>query len=212
MPRGTSARTRQRIISAADELFYADGIRSASVDAVAERAGITKRTLYYHFPSKDELIRAYLEARDLPTLERMKHVIGAGDLLQGVASLFDVIEKLSTNRKWKGCAFLRAIHELAGMPGHPALAIARQHKRAFEDWLGERSAPLAFPMPGSVRDNSSSSWMAQSPKRWFTAIRHTRRPGRSSLYGFWTVGTKRVLALGCALEPAPHGGAPGRRV
>ena len=56
--------TRERIISAANALFYNDGIRGVSVDAVAEKAGVTKRTLYYHFRSKDELVAAYLAGRD----------------------------------------------------------------------------------------------------------------------------------------------------
>ena len=60
--------TRAQIIQAADDLFYGAGIRSASVDAIAEKAGVTKRTLYYHFRSKDDLIAAYLAARDEPTL------------------------------------------------------------------------------------------------------------------------------------------------
>src|SRR5882757_3550675 len=52
--------TRERIISAANALFYNDGIRGVSVDAVAAKAGVTKRTLYYHFRSKDDLVAAYL--------------------------------------------------------------------------------------------------------------------------------------------------------
>ena len=50
--------TRKRIIEAASKLFYGEGIRAVSVDAVAEKAGVTKRTLYYHFESKDELVAA----------------------------------------------------------------------------------------------------------------------------------------------------------
>src|SRR5689334_18384338 len=65
-----AAETRDGMISAADELFYGEGIRSVSVDAIAERAGVTKRTLYYHFASKDELIAAYLDRRDGATLTR----------------------------------------------------------------------------------------------------------------------------------------------
>ena len=67
MPRN-AAQTRDRILDAANRLFYGEGIRSVSVDAVAEKAGVTKRTLYYHFKSKDELIAAYLESRDQPNL------------------------------------------------------------------------------------------------------------------------------------------------
>ena len=62
--------TREQIIQAADALFYGEGIRSASMDAIAARAGVTKRTLYYHFASKDDLIGAYLTARDEPTFAR----------------------------------------------------------------------------------------------------------------------------------------------
>ena len=50
--------TRDRIVAAANRLFYREGIRAVSVDAVAEEAGLTKRSLYYHFKSKDELIEA----------------------------------------------------------------------------------------------------------------------------------------------------------
>ena len=62
-------KTRERIVAAAARLFYNEGIRAASVDAIAEKAGITKKTLYYHFRSKDELIAAYLASRDQPTLD-----------------------------------------------------------------------------------------------------------------------------------------------
>ena len=55
--------TRERILTAASKLFYAEGIRAVGVDAVAEKAGLTKRTLYYHFRSKDDLVAAYRRAR-----------------------------------------------------------------------------------------------------------------------------------------------------
>ena len=55
-------------MAAAAKLFYAEGIRAVSLDAVADKAGVTKRTFYYHFTSKDELVAATLEARDQPNL------------------------------------------------------------------------------------------------------------------------------------------------
>ena len=55
---GTPSDTRERIISAASKLFYSDGIRAVSVDAVAEKASLTKRTLYYHFKSKPPCVLA----------------------------------------------------------------------------------------------------------------------------------------------------------
>lgn len=61
--------TRERIVAAANRLFYREGIRAVSVDAVAEEAGITKRSLYYHFKIKDELIEAYLCYLDHPNID-----------------------------------------------------------------------------------------------------------------------------------------------
>ena len=62
------ATTRERIIAAASKLFYGQGIRNVGMDLIAEKAGVTKRTLYYHFRSKDDLVAAYLDARDQPNL------------------------------------------------------------------------------------------------------------------------------------------------
>src|SRR5215471_9540463 len=72
--------TRRRLLAAADEVFYAHGIRSSSVDDVAQRAGLTKRTLYYHFPSKDDLAAAYVQQRSDLTLARQ---IGAASSVAG---------------------------------------------------------------------------------------------------------------------------------
>lgn len=134
--------TRMNIIQAADDLFYGEGIRSASMDAIAERAGVTKRTLYYHFRSKDDLIAAYLQSRDQPTLIRYETWLDAtrGTLAEQVAGLFQRLARVAKAAKWKGCGFQRAAAELAGSPGHPALKIGSAHKKKFESWLAGRIA------------------------------------------------------------------------
>ena len=139
MPRDSSL-TRTQIIQAADDLFYGEGIRSASVDAIAERAGVTKRTLYYHFRSKDDLIAAYLEARDEPTLARYEAWLDTtqGTLAEQIAGFFQKLARVANDAKWKGCGFLRAAAELAGTPGHPAQKIGSAHKKKFESWLAGR--------------------------------------------------------------------------
>lgn len=86
---GNSALTRQEILAAADALFYSEGLRAVSVDEVAAKAGITKKTLYYHFRSKDELIAAYLQARDRPTLERFQKWAGSsGPMAERMVRMF----------------------------------------------------------------------------------------------------------------------------
>jgi AcrR family transcriptional regulator len=129
--------TRERIISAASKLFYDEGIRSVSVDAVAEKAGVTKRTLYYHFASKDELIDAYLAARDQPNLALFKRWFAEanGDAADKVQGIFRNLARSARHPKWKGCGFLRTAAELANMPGHPAMKTGTAHKKKLEDWL-----------------------------------------------------------------------------
>jgi AcrR family transcriptional regulator len=139
MPRDSNI-TRANIIQAADDLFYGEGIRSASMDAIAERAGVTKRTLYYHFRSKDDLIAAYLQSRDEPTLSRYETWLDAtrGTLAEQVTGVFQRLARVANVAKWKGCGFQRAAAELAGSPGHPALKIGSAHKKKFESWLASR--------------------------------------------------------------------------
>ena len=129
--------TRERIVSAASALFYADGIRGVSVDAVAAKAGITKRTLYYHFESKDDLVAAYLAGRDQPNLTLFKQWFAEADggLPAKVERIFRNLARSARHPKWKGCGFLRTSAELANMPGHPAMKIGAAHKKMFEAWL-----------------------------------------------------------------------------
>ena len=129
--------TRERIVSAALKLFYDQGIKSVGVDAVAEKAGVTKRTLYYHFKSKDDLVAAYLEARDQPNLAQFKRWFESteGTLANKAASIFANLARAARHPKWKGCGFLRTAAELANMPGHPAIKVGAAHKKNVEQWL-----------------------------------------------------------------------------
>lgn len=133
----SSPPTRERILQAAGKLFRQDGIRAISVDAIAEKAGLTKRTLYYHFRSKDDLIAAHLQARDEPNLSLFKRWFDEteGDVAEKVAGIFRHLAQSARNAKWKGCGFLRTSVELVNLPGHPALVAARAHKKRVEDWL-----------------------------------------------------------------------------
>jgi AcrR family transcriptional regulator len=84
--RNTTAAPAARVLAAADKLFYTQGIRAIGVDTIAAEAGVSKRTLYNHYPSKDALIAAYLTARfkhispsDAPAREQ---ILGAFDYLE----------------------------------------------------------------------------------------------------------------------------------
>jgi AcrR family transcriptional regulator len=137
--------TSQRIVSAASKLFYAEGIRRVSMDAVAEKAGVTKRTLYYHFKSKDDLVAAYLHGRDQPNLALFERWFTdtRGELPDKVRGMFFKLAQSARHPKWRGCGFLRTAAELANMPGHPAMKVGAAHKKKFENWMR-----LAFDQAG----------------------------------------------------------------
>src|SRR5690606_35540225 len=95
--------TRERIIRAANELFYKSGIRAVSVDAIAARAGVTKKSLYYHFASKDELVEAYLVSRDQPNLAQFRrwYQEADGDVADRIGGIFRAIALVAGRRRWK---------------------------------------------------------------------------------------------------------------
>ena len=140
--RRKSAETRQRIIDAAYTLFYQSGFMRTGVDAVADAAGITKRTLYQHFRSKDDLIAAVLECQHQMALQRIRKWADqiSGNLDQMLITLFGKLAQWAAGTEWKGSGFTRAAMEFADLPGHPARKAARRHKDEVEVHLAKKFA------------------------------------------------------------------------
>jgi AcrR family transcriptional regulator len=119
---------RERILDTADRLFYRQGVRAVGVDTIAAEIGISKRTLYNYFPSKDALIAAYLTRRlrlaplsDLPAVEQI-----LGD--------FDRLERSFAGSGFRGCPFVNAVAELKE-PKHEANRIALAFKEQRRQWF-----------------------------------------------------------------------------
>jgi AcrR family transcriptional regulator len=108
---------RERILETADRLFYGQGIRAVGVDTIAAEIGISKRTLYNYFPSKDDLILAYLSRRFVP--------LGTSDSppLEQILRVFDWLERWFAGDTFRGCPFVNAVAEL-GDAAHPGTKIA----------------------------------------------------------------------------------------
>lgn len=121
---------RERILATADRLFYGQGIRAIGVDTVAAEIGISKRTLYNHFPSKDDLIVAYLERRSSPM--RVSDDPPRAQVLR----LFDRLESNFAGGDFRGCPFVNAVAEL-GLAEHPAQGVALQFKERRRLWFRE---------------------------------------------------------------------------
>ena len=129
--------TKNRILSAAYGLLYREGFARVSVDAMAEAAGVTKRTLYYHFESKDALVAAVLDHQHIHTLARIRGwgKRSAESPAEFLTGLFEQLEIWASEPRWLGSGFTRLTMELADLPGHPARHAAHQHKIAVENWL-----------------------------------------------------------------------------
>src|SRR5256714_3851701 len=122
------AAMEQRILDTTDRLFYGQGIRAVGVDTIAAEIGISKRTLYNYFPSKDDLIVAYLSRRNRPAEE--------SDLAPAEQILgdFDRLERSFASGVFRGCPFVNAVAELKE-PKHAANKIALPFKEQRRPWF-----------------------------------------------------------------------------
>jgi AcrR family transcriptional regulator len=126
----------RRIVAAAEELFYNRGITAVGVDLIAEHSGLTKRTLYNRFGSKDHLVAAYLTERDQRWRSLVRAAVDAcDDPVEAVTAPFDALRTWSATNT-RGCAFINALAELPD-PSHPAHRVAANQKlwllNLFED-------------------------------------------------------------------------------
>jgi len=136
MPRNSEA-TKKRILTAAYRLFYKKGFTRVSMDSISEAAGITKRSVYYHFESKDALVAAVLKDQQTHALALFENWSGtpADSAPEFLVNLFLQLERWAAGAHWRGSGYTRLTMELADLPGHPARKAAREHKRAVEEWL-----------------------------------------------------------------------------
>ena len=105
---------RDRLLEAAGELFYAEGVHSVGIDRVIDRAGVAKASLYSTFGSKEELVRAYLEHRHTHILGRLRAAVEAvdpGDPAGRILAVFDAQAELFPTPGYRGCAFAAASAE-----------------------------------------------------------------------------------------------------
>lgn len=132
------ASARDRLLEAADELFYNEGINNVGIDRVIERAGVAKASLYAHFASKDELVRAYLEFRHQARKAKVDQRLARHrSPRERLLSLFDGIAESAARPGYRGCAFVRANAE------HVGGEAARTVSDTARGWLRELFVSLA---------------------------------------------------------------------
>jgi AcrR family transcriptional regulator len=138
-PRERSAAARARLLAAASELFYAEGVQSVGIDRVIEQAGVAKATLYSAFGSKDGLVRAYLRARHAATADRMARELETryATPRERLVGAFEVQGLSFTEPGFRGCAFVSA-----GADAQPG-GIIEQTTADYRTWLHDLFFDLA---------------------------------------------------------------------
>jgi AcrR family transcriptional regulator len=124
------APARERLLAAADELFYREGIQTVGIDRIIEHAGVAKASLYNCFGSKEELVRAYLEARHVRLSNRFDRTLAQyDDPRERLLAVYEVQAQLFANPNYHGCAFVAASTEA------PSGGAVEQTTDAFRAWL-----------------------------------------------------------------------------
>jgi AcrR family transcriptional regulator len=147
---GRRAGANQRILEAADGLFYREGVRAVGMDDVKEKAGVALNTLYRHFPSKDALVVAYLERRDERWRAWLAAYVEQEDApRKRLLAIFDALDGWFRSENYCGCAFINVAGEMAG-EGGSARRLAGEHKRAVGSYVGRLVDEADLSNPGEL--------------------------------------------------------------
>lgn len=146
------ASARARLLAAAHERFYADGIAATGIDRLVADAGVAKMSLYNNFSSKDELVAAWLEERDADWRRRLaaeleRHTDPEDRLL----AVFDAYEASAGREAFRGCGFVNAAAELADR-AHPAFEVVRAHKHGVVAVLARLAAEAELARPDELAE------------------------------------------------------------
>ncbi|WP_019814429.1 TetR/AcrR family transcriptional regulator [Saccharomonospora saliphila] len=141
-----------RILATASQLFYERGIRATGVNTIAERAAVTKVTLYAHFGSKDGLVAAHLRARNQRWWDDLEgYLAGRVTAEEQLTAMFDAYQAWITAGDFRGCGFVNAATELTA-PEHPGHAIISDHKDDIRRCLEAIATDGGCALPAEVAE------------------------------------------------------------
>jgi AcrR family transcriptional regulator len=140
---------RERILQAASRLFYRHGYVSVGVDTITAEAGVAKMSLYRHFPSKDDLIVAYLERSNEQFWAWFEGSLGTAGPRQQLMRIFQELGKFTTSPACFGCMFQLAAADFPDSE-HPANRVALAHKTAVINRFRDLAARAGSRDPGAL--------------------------------------------------------------
>lgn len=143
---------RDRILAAASELFYQEGVHSVGIDRIIAESGVAKMSLYNHFKSKDALIAAWLEEQHngwrswfQGAIARHAEASGESPLL----AIFDALHEWFEKPNFRGCAFINSAVELVH-PEHPGYQVSLDHQQAVADHILALASEANLPHPSDL--------------------------------------------------------------
>jgi AcrR family transcriptional regulator len=124
---------RERLLGAADRLFYREGVRAVGIDRVLAEAEAAKASLYQHFGCKDQLVASYLERRTADARAKIEAYLADTPASQRALKFFDWVVEWAESKEFRGCPLQHTVSELTDA-AHPARAIAHGQR----EWFAER--------------------------------------------------------------------------
>jgi AcrR family transcriptional regulator len=142
---------QEKILAAASELFYSQGVRATGVDAIVKAANTTKMSLYKYFPSKDELVIAFLRKRDEDFRTWfVGQVDGKADNPKDkLLAIFDVIGEWMDIPEFRGCAFINASAEFP-LEGNPVHQLSAEFYDKFRHYIADLAKLCGSKLPESL--------------------------------------------------------------
>ena len=152
-PQTAGPRAQEHLLRAADELFYREGVRAVGVEAVVERAGVNKMSLYRQFSSKDDLVVAYLKRCDERFFERFEASIAKhpGNPARQLVQYFEDLAQRASAPEYRGCPFVNVSAEFPDAT-HPARQSVTDNKSKLIARLNEIASAAKAADPAALAD------------------------------------------------------------
>jgi len=146
----TSNDTRDIILDVTEKLIYKSGIAATGMDLLVKTAGVSRKSIYRYFATKDELVVAALQRRDLRWMQWFRtEVDKAATPADRLLNLFTVLKDWFASEGFRGCAFINTSGE-TGDPQDPVRLVAREHKQKLLDYVRELCTEHGATDPGTL--------------------------------------------------------------
>ncbi|MEV6604624.1 MULTISPECIES: TetR/AcrR family transcriptional regulator [unclassified Kutzneria] len=170
---------RDRLLTTAARLFYAEGIRAVGMDRLVAEANVTRSTCYRHFAGKDDLVLAYLDSVDRLIRDAVETIVAERPPVEALVGIFEFYADFAASEDFRGCNFLNAAAEHADRNSPPRRLIAAHRawlRETFRSLLGQTGHPQPDQAAGALvllRDGAMSAAELDDPATVRETLLHT---------------------------------------